>query len=246
MSRVWVIFKRLSRLLKFLLICLILTICIFMLWRAFSTSTPKEIKNISVNADMKGAYAQKGDGLYVFKQVYDQITRHERNAGYFGVPEAEFVPDANQAHIVFRYNNSTLREVAADYSLAEVPQRESVLFDLSLVVCIDLTPENKNDNIGSDLANFKNVRIKPSSRETAKSTLYNFERLVFEFENAEEPLDLAELLEKDAIIAIYVDVYYNGDVDYEKNAYGTLCVYDYRREDIAVKLSGKEKKALGE
>ena len=246
MSRVWVIFKRTGRLLKFLLFCLILTICILLLWRVFTTSTPKEIENITVNNDMKEAYAQKGDELYVFKQVYDRITRHERNAGYFSVPEAKFVPDANQAHIVFRYNNSTLREVATDYSLPEVPSRETALFDVSMVVCIDLTPENKNDNIGEELDNFKLVRIKPSSKQSAKNTLYNFERLVFEFENGEEPLDLAALLEKDAIIAIYVDVYYNEDIDYEKSAYGTLCVYDYRREDLAVKLSGKEKKALGE
>lgn len=246
MSRVWVIFKRVGRLLKFLIVCLVITICALLLWRVFTTSTPKEIENIAVNDDMKAAYAQKGDELYVFKQLYDEMTRHERNAGYFGVPEAEFVPDANQGHIVFRYNNSTLREVATDYSLPAIPPRESDLFDVSMVVCVDLTPENKNDNIGEELANFKNVRIKPSSEQSAKNTLYNFKRLVFEFEKGEEPLDLAELLEKDAIIAIYIDVYYKEDLDYQKTAYGTLCVYDYRANDIAVKLSGKEKKALGE
>ena len=246
MSRVWVIFKRLGRLLKFLLFCVILTICILLLWRVFSTGIPKEIKYLTSNPDMKGAYAQKGEELYVFEQVYDQITRSERNAGYFGVPEAKFIPDANQAQVVFRYNNSTLREVATDYSLPSVPSREEELFDVSMVVCIDLTPENKEDNIGEKLANFKNVRIKPSSTQSSKNTLYNFQRLVFEFENAEEPLNLAALLEQDAIIAIYVDVYYKNGLDYEKDAYGTLCVYDYRREDLAVKLAGKEKKALGE
>lgn len=246
MSRVWVIFKRVGRLLKFLLFCLILTICILLLWRVFSTSTPKDIKDLDANADMKAAYAQKGDELYVFKQMYDEITRHERNAGYFGVPEAELIPDANQAQIVFRYNNSTLREVASDYSLSSIPSRDSDLFDVSMVVCVDLTPENKDDNIGDKLANFKNIRIKASSEQRSKNTLYNFKRLVFEFENGEEPLDLSELLEKNAIIAIYVDVYYKEDLDYEKAAYGTLCVYDYRANNIAVKLSGKEKKALGE
>ena len=51
---------------------------------------------------------------------------------------------------------------------------------------------------------------------------------------------------KNFIIAIYVDVYYKEDIDYEKAPYGTLCVYDYRAGDIAVKLTAKEKKALGE
>ena len=150
MSRAWVIFKRIGKLLKFLVLCLILTVCVLLLWRVFTTSAPKEIKNIGVNPDMKAAYAEKGEDLYVFKQLYDQITRHERNAGYFSVPEAEFVPDANQSHIVFRYNKSTLRSVASDHSLSSVPGRDSDIFDVSMLVCIDLTPENKNDNIGED------------------------------------------------------------------------------------------------
>ena len=146
MSRASVIFKRIGRLLKFLVFCIILTVCILLLWRVFSTSIPKEIEDMSSNGKLTAAYADKGEDLYVFEQIYDDITRAERNAGYFGVPEAHFIPAANQAQIVFRYNNSTVKALAEDYSLPSVPHRSEELFDVSMVLYIDLTPENKEDN----------------------------------------------------------------------------------------------------
>ena len=245
MSRAWVILKRAGRLLKFLLICLVLTICIFLLWRVFSTGIPKEIKELDANGKLSAAYAQEGEELYVFNQVYDNITRAERNAGYFGVPEACFIPSANQAQIVFRYNNSTIKALAEDYSLDTVPDRSEELFDVSLVLYIDLTPDNKEDNydIGSEAV--KTVRIPCTSSERASSKLYNFYRYVFDFENGEEPIDLQKLLDSGTLIAVHTQIYYKGDLDYSKTAYGALCIYDYRRENEAVKLSKNEKEALG-
>lgn len=230
--------------LKFLLVCLVLTICILLLWRVFSTGIPKEIKELEPNDKLCEAYAKEGEELYVFNQVYDNITRAERNAGYFGVPEAHFIPSANQAQIVFRYNNSTIKALAKDYALDAVPDREDELFDVSLVVYIDLTPDNKEDNyeIGTD--NVKTVRIPCTSKERANSQLYNFYRYVFDFENGEEALDLEELMESGTLIAIHTQIYYKGDLDYQKTAYGALCIYDYRRENNEIKLSKNEKEAL--
>ena len=244
MSRAWVIFKRVGRLLKFLFICLVLTVCILLLWRVFSTGTPKEITGLAPNGKLSAAYAAEGEELYVFNQVYDNITRAERNAGYFGVPEARFIPSVNQAQIVFRYNNSTIKSLAKDYSLDSVPERSEELFDVSLVVYIDLTPDDKEDNydIGTDTV--RTVRIPCTSKERADSQLYNFYRYVFDFENGEEPLDLASLMESGELIAIHTQIYYKGDLDYEKTAYGALCIYDYRRDNETVKLSKKEKEAL--
>ena len=245
MSRAWVTFKRIVRLIRFLLICLVLTICIFLIWRVFSTGTPKEIKNLDANEKLKTVYAEKGEGLYVFDQIYDQITRADRNAGYFAIPEAKFIPDANQAQIVFRYNNSTIKALKEDYKLSAVPSREEELFDVSLVLYIDLTPSNEEDNhdIGSDTV--KTIRITPTSSTPAKSKLYNFYRYVFDFENGEESVDLDELLKSGTLIAVHAQIYYKGDLNYEETAYGAVCVYDYRRDNDPVKLSKDEKEALG-
>lgn len=246
MSRAWVILKRTGRLMRFLLFCLILTICILLLWRVFSTGIPKEVKDLEPNDKLIAAYSEHGEELYVFEQGYDEITRAERNAGYFGVAEAQFIPDANQAQIIFRYNNSTVSAVAEDYSLESVPSREDKLFDVTLVVYIDLTPEIEDDNYSTDSDAVKAVRIQPTSAKRAQSTLYNFYRYVFDFENADEPLDLGKLLEEGSIIAIHSQFYYNGDLEYEEMPYGALCLYDMRRENNTVKFSSSEKKTLGE
>ena len=246
MSRAWVILKRIGRVLKFLLFCVILTVCILLLWRVFSTGIPKEIEHLEPTAALRSAYAQQGEKLYVFEQGYDEITRAERNAGYFGVAEALFIPDANQAQIVFRYNNSTIKAVAEDYSLPSIPDRETELFDVTLVVYVDLTPDNEEDNYSTGSDTVKAIRIKPTSGKRADSTLYNFYRYVFDFGSAEEPVDLKALLEEGSIIAIHSQIYYKDDLDYEKTPYGALCLYDLRRDNNAVKFSSQEKKALGE
>ncbi len=245
MSRAWVIIKRFGKLLKFLFICLIITVCIFMLWRVvFATDIPKEMKALTPNDALNEAYAESGKELYIFKQNYDDITRDERAYGYFAVPEARFIPDANQAQIVFRYNNSTISSMAKDYELESVPDRAEDLFDVSLVFFIDLTPENKEDNYDKNSDTVKEIRCLPSSSTSAKTNLYNFYRYIFDFGNAEEEIDLATLLESGTLIAIHTEFYYNGDLDYEKDPYSALCIYDYRAKLRDDPLTGKDKKAL--
>ena len=41
-----------------------------------------------------------------------------------------------------------------------------------------------------------------------------------------------------------VDVYYNEDLDYEKDSYGTLCIYDYITETNYAELTKKDREAL--
>ena len=43
---------------------------------------------------------------------------------------------------------------------------------------------------------------------------------------------------------MFVDIYYNGDIDYEKNAYGTLCIYSPDEEWLNRTLTGADKTAL--
>ena len=59
-------------------------------------------------------------------------------------------------------------------------------------------------------------------------------------------LDLSELLDSDTLLAIYADFYYVGAIDYEEAADGTLCLYDFKTEDIRVKLGKRDVRALEE
>ena len=244
MSRVWVVLKRLGKVIKFLFVCLVLTVCVFMGWRIFSTGIPSDIKPLLPDDELREAYAEKGDELYIFEQKYDDITRAERNSGYFAVPEAVFIPEIDQAQIVFRYNNSTIRRVAEDLSLDPVPDREQKLFDVSLVFYIDLTPEDDTDNDDLSSAGLKKIRVKPSAEKCERTTLYNFYRYSFDLEDAEEPIDMSALMEEGLLIAVHAEFYYGDDPDYEQTPYGALSLYYHQRTNFDVKLSSKDKKAL--
>ncbi len=246
MSRAWVAIKRFGRLIKFLFVCVILTVCVFMLWRIFSTGTPKEIDTLIPNDELCEAYAQQGKELYIFKQNYDDITRAERNSGYFAVPEAVFMPEINQAQIVFRYNNSTVRALATDYGLDPVPDREQDLYDVSLVFYIDLTPEDESDNDDVNSSGLKKVRVLPSQQKSERTSLYSFYRYSFDFDDAEEQINMQELMDDGTLIAVHAEFYYKGDLDYEKTAYGALNLYYHQRSNYDVKLTSRDKKALAD
>lgn len=244
MSRVWVTLKRLGRVVKFLFVCLILTVCVFLGWRIFSTGIPSELKPLIPNDELCEAYRQQGDELYIFEQKYSDITTAEHNYGYFAVPEAVFIPELDQAQIVFRYNNSTIRHVAEDLALETVPDREQKLFDVSLVLYIDLTPEDTSDNDDLSSPGLKAIRVKPSAEKCERTTLYSFYRYSFDFADAEEEIDMSQLIEDGLLIAIHAEFYYGTDPDYEKAPYGALSLYYHQRRNHDVKLSGANKKAL--
>ena len=244
MSRAWVVIKRCGRFIKFAFFCIVLSVVIFFAWRTFSTGTPKELKALIPNEKLNEAYAAKGDGLYMFTQNYDPITRADRNYGYFSVPEAVFIPDANQAQIVFRYNNSTLRSVATDYERDTALARGEEHFDVTLVLYLDLTPNNPDDNYETNSQSVKALRVHSSQKTSGSSTLYNFYRYVFDFDEAD--INIASLMESKKIIAVHAQVYYVDDLDYNKEAYGAICLYDSRLTDRPVELSKTDKKILKE
>ena len=248
MSRAWVIFKRIYKLIKFLIICLVITICFLLLWRVFSTGIPDSMESLAPNKKLKEAYVsaeQKDKELYVFRQEYDILSRGNTE-GYFAVPEVKYIPDANQAQIIFRYNNSTVKSLATDYSLPSVPAREEELFDVSLLIYVGDRPEDTSADISKEESSLQAIRLKPTKGATRENTtLYNFYRYTFDFENADTPIDLSELIKNEKIIAIHVQIYYNGDIDYAKDPYGALCIYDYRHINKTVELTDDEREALG-
>ena len=68
--------------------------------------------------------------------------------------------------------------------------------------------------------------------------MYNYRRLTF------DGIDMNVI--ENPVLAVYVDVYYVEDIDYTKDSYGTLCVYDYATEKDYYELDQDEVKALKE
>ncbi|MBQ8849019.1 MAG: hypothetical protein IJ011_01645 [Clostridia bacterium] len=244
MSRASKGFRIAGNLIKFAAAAIVAGVIALLLVRIFSAGTPKELKAMTPNDALVSAYEEYGKELYVFNQDHYPVTTADRNRGYFGITEYYIIPDANQIQLVFRYNNSTIRALAEDYSLEAVPDRNAELYDVSLVVQTDLTPDNDSDNGGNVPEAVSYTRIFPSSVRREQSNLYNYFRYVFEFDSAE--LSLSELLESGELLAVYADIYYNEDINYDETAYGTLFLYDYETDIVKKKLTSKDRRAIEE
>lgn len=239
MSTVFKILKRVGIALVSLFIAAV--ICL-LAWRILAAGDPSSMNPLVPNERLADAYAKSGNSLYMYRQEQRSITSGETNYGYFSITEYAIIPDANQVQTVIRYNNSTLKYTAADLGLSEIPPREAENYDFTLLVAIDLTPENKDDNLGNDPESVKFVRCHGTIGASDQKNMYNFRRMVFQLDDA--GIDIKELKESGLLLAMYVDFYYIGNVNYDEPPMATLCLYDYISEDITVKLDGKDKKAL--
>ena len=217
---------------------------LFFIWRAFiSTIVPAEVKYLSANAPLKEAYEAalaEGKEVTVFYQEsqYDTTTVRDKNYSYFTAKDARFIQEADQVQILVRYNPATIRHLVEDYSLTEIPDRTADLYDVTLYVAYDLTPDDLTDNAGNDPASVKFVRYHATSSEPAQSLIYNYRRMTF------DGLDMT--VTDTPVLAVYVDVYYLGDLDYEAEPYGTICIYDYMAEITYETLTKQEIAALDE
>lgn len=224
-------------------ICMVLifgTISI-LLWRVFSSGDPASMKRVMVNDQVKAAYDRHGEDLTMYWLEMEETTSVvNKNYGYFSVTRALFIEEAEQVQVTFRYNNSTIKHLKTDYNLPEMPSRGDELYDVTLVVAYDLTPDDTSDNLKSEEGSVELVRYFPTSSESDKKNVYNYRKLTF------DGVDMNA--SPNRVLAVYVDIYYKGDIDYTKDSYGTLCVYDYiteekyGREDF--KLSAEDIKAI--
>ena len=234
-------FKLMGCLIKLLFGLLIFAVCGFLLWRIFSSSTPDSLTDISVNDAIYEAYESDGE-LGAFRQEQGTITRGARSAGYFSITHTVFIPEANQIQVVLRYNNSTIRNLTRDYSLESEPDRSEELFDVNLFFSVDLTPENTEDNAILTEEGTRTFRCSSELIASEEKSLYNYRKFVFDLDECGE--DLAELLESGTLLAVYADVYYVEDMDLEEEAYGTLCLYDYKTKIEDVELSRFERESI--
>ncbi len=204
------------------------------------------MKTLTVTDSVYDAYKENGD-LTVYKQNQNNITRAENNLGYFAVTQVAIIPDANEIQIVFRYNNSTLRSIEKELGLEKgALLRDSDLFDITLAISSDKTPERTDDNAYSAAEHPESVseaRYFPTAKYTESDTknVYNYRRYVFENVSVDE-----------LTLAVYVDIYYKGEnadgeqitPDYAEKPYGALCIYDYKSKNRTVKLSSSDIEAL--
>ena len=226
--------------LRALLSLLVMAVCAFWIWRVFfSAAIPSDFKKIQPNAALKAAYDTSGEALTFFTQEQATVTRGEHDYGYFGVPRFVFIPEANQVQLVFRYNNSTLEAVQSDLGLAERPPRGEQIFDVTLLMLTDTTPENGDDNEdGSETV--AKTRIHASAAPRVETTLlYTYFYYTF---------DGVELT--DQTLVVYLDVYADTALgvtpDYTSAAMGTLRLYHHEAARLAEKLSAKEWRAIAE
>ncbi len=235
-------FRIIKRIFALLFALLIIFIVGFLAWRILSSGNPESMEALVPNDALYALYERDGADMDIFRQEQRSITSGEKNYGYFAITDCSIIPDANQIQATLRYNNSTLRSTATDYSLSEAPARESDAYDVTLVFAIDLTPEDDSDNLGNDENSVKFVRCHGSSVLSEQKNLYNFRRFVFDADDCE--LDLRELINSKLLLAVYADIYYVGDINYENEPYGTLCLYDFKSANIPVEPSKRDLEAL--
>lgn len=224
------------RIFKILITLFIVVVNAILLWRIFfSTAIPSSVKTLSANDALRNAYSQYGEELELCYQDTHSTIYEKDKLGYFSNAKVTFIPAANQVQVVIRYNNGTLRHLGEDFApvtdasgavLAEQPytpapkkpDKSEEWFDFSLVKAIDLTPLDDADNESS----LSYERYRPTSVTRDETLLYTYYRLVF------EGVSVNDAPEGTAVDGMFVDAYYLGTLDYDQEAYGTLCIYNRR------------------
>ena len=213
-------------------------------WRIFTSGDPKDLKGLQPNQPLADAYnaarAEDKELTVYYNEQLPNITYEKGRRGYFSAQRVRFIEEANQVQVLFRYNNSTIRHLREDYALDEMPNRSDDLYDITLYVAYDLTPDDPTDNAGNDPAAVKFVRYQPTSVVAETKGLYNYRYLVF------DGLDMT--VTDNPVLAVYMDIYYKGDVRYleegGKDPYSALIIYDYAAEKTPYELTKKDRETL--
>lgn len=227
---------------KLLIMTLVILVVGVFLWRFSISRIPDELMELTPNATLSEAYAQNPD-LTLFTQEQNTTTRGENSYGYFTVCDAVFIPEAGQVQILIRYNDSTLRATEEDYGLAEDSlDPEKDWYDISLLVSLDKTLGDTNDNLGNNPESVEFVRIAPAEVSAAvHEGLHSYRRLIFN----DVPFG-------DNVLAVYADFYFKDDIRYQQQefdiysevAYGTLCLYAYTEPTVSRALTESEAESL--
>ena len=213
----------LGHILKALFVLLVIGICTILIWRlAFSRRVPKSLAEIDGNAVLREALEQNGGNLTVLSQP-DQVryTEADHNYADYHVKDCVFFQEAEQAQLVFYYNNSTLEDVGKQLGLDLLSLRGEEVFSLELLLCTDLTPEGHE---GEPIVTERVVA--PTTPEMDTNSLYTFARYTFD--------DVA----LDGVTVVYLDIYYMHEG--ERVELGTIRLYHEQTETEQRELDRKE------
>lgn len=212
---------------------LVFGVIALVLWRVLlSDRIPKDAKTLLVNEATYAAYLAEGESLTMYTQAQDEIAVNETEDGVYGlfwVSQTVFIPEADQIQILTRYNNSTLRHIATDFKLQEIPTRESIVADVSLVVTTDPTPLDRDN--GDEVKTRYTASGAPAVDETS---MYNYRKYIF------DGVDV----DPETTVDITVEFYYIDRVDYDKLPYCSLRIFDNEFETDPLSLSKRDKRAL--
>ncbi|MBE6577403.1 MAG: hypothetical protein E7653_04635 [Ruminococcaceae bacterium] len=236
-----IVFKFIKRLVIALVSLVVAGVIALLLWRVFSSENPKAMETLTPTDKLVAEYNKSGDELYMFNQKQRSITSAEDNYGYFSITDYAIIPEANEIQTLFRYNTSTLKHTAEDHALEAVPSRDSEVYEVTLLLAIDLTPDNQDDNLGNDPESVRFVRCKGSTVGSDKKNMYNYRRVVFQLDDAD--VNIKQLLDQRLLLAIYADICYLGDINYD-DPDGTLCLYDYLSPNVRLELDKRDVKVL--
>ncbi len=236
-----IVYKIIKRVVIALFSILVAGVICLIAWRILSSGDPKSMKGVWVNDAVAEVYAQRGESMELFRQEQRSVTSAKNNYGYFSVTSNVIIPEANQIQTVIRYNTSTLKYTAEDFELEEIPSRYDDVYDVTLLLAIDLTPDVEEDNLGNDEESVRFVRVKGEQVKSDTKNMYNYRRMVFDVGAAE--IDLKELIDSGLLLAVYIDFCYNGQINYDE-PYGTLCLYDFASANKPVELTRSDIKAL--
>ena len=171
---------KVRKIIKLSLIVFVALINIVVVWRVFfSANIPKKIDTILPTDALCEAYDKYGNGLTLQYQNQLTLSYDAGKEGYFGVPQYYFIPEANQVQVVFRYNNSTLKKLAADYNLEKTPKKGEHIFNVTLLKVTDLTPDNAEDQ--EDPTALEKVRYLPDEVVSDTTLLYTYYRFTRKF-----------------------------------------------------------------
>ena len=212
---------------------LVFGIIAIVLWRVLlSDRIPKDAKTLLVNEATYAAYVAEGESLTMYTQAQDEIAVNETEDGVYGlfwVSQTAFIPEADQIQILTRYNNSTLRHIATDFKLQEIPSREETVADVSLVVTTDPTPLDRDN--GDEVK----TRYLASGAPAVDATkMYNYRKYIFD----------GVAFDPATTVDITVEFYYAERVNYDKLPYCSLRIFDNEFEIDPLELTSRDERAL--
>ena len=224
--------KRIARkTIRMIGVFIILAINAILLWRVFTAGDPAAMKTLLADASTKAAYERcqaAGEEFPVLYQRFEPTTTQSDRYSYFSVTRAYFLPESGQAQLVFRYSNAMLKWLAEDYGLAEVPGRDEDLFDVSLLIEYD-------DGEGG----VRTERYLPEKTVRDTKLRYNYRQMLFGGLTCFDGTDFDE-----SVLRVRVCIYYNEDLDYDAEPYGSLQIYQKGINTRTYEVSRRDRKAI--